>query len=418
MMETSDRKRGGLTGAGVTGKRPLVQLPWESLVLDDANPRLLSWFGDGLESIKPSQFELLKVMYQRYDARSLAISMATNGYFDEEPLVVVPKEEAFAKTIDIHFDKREDAVELITSYYAGGGEFIVVEGNRRLTALKLLLDNDLRARLKLRDTFPTVTSLDIYDDLTVLPCVVYPNRTEVIPYLGVKHIRGPLRWEAFSQATYAASIIDESIKQNCDPDEALEQLERQTGNTGSRLKRLYIAYKIFKQLEQDIEMDVDAVIERFSFVAAIYANIPLRTFIGLKAPSATFLKDQLISQDYLANAELLFEWVFGNKEKKLQPVVMESRDLTGRLSVVVGSPDAVAYLRQHRDLSGAYDRRNGDHAMLLRQLDCALLDVRRTTQLAFKCQDAYELLMKAKSLEVAVRQLRVQLLSDRAGLAA
>lgn len=400
-----------LEGAGVTGKRPLVQIPFESLLLDDANPRLLSWFGNRLEGVKPSQFELLKVMYQRYDARSIAISMASNGYFDEEPLVVVPKDEAFARELNSKLKGKPEAIDAIAEYQKKGGLFVTVEGNRRLSALKLLLDEDARSRVKIKSSFPSVIDPRIIGDLSVLPCVVYPNRVEVVPYLGVKHIRGPLRWEAFSQAAYAAKIIDDSIAQDEDPDKALEQLERQTGNTGSRLKRLYIAYKIFKQLEQDIEIDHDAVIERFSFVASIYSQIPLRQFIGLKAPSATFLKERLISDDYLENAQLLFDWVFGNKENKKAPVIVESRDLTSRLPMVVQSSQAVAYLKEYNDLGGAYDRTDGELEFLIKKLQRSVSAVQQVIQVAYKFQAEERLVAKSEELEAAIEALRRQLRS-------
>jgi len=398
-----------LEGAGVTGKRPLVQIPYESLLLDDSNPRLLSWFGNRLRGVKPSQYELLKVMYQRYDARSIAISMATNGYFDEEPLVVVPKDKSFADDLNTILKGSPESVKAIAKYQKQGGQFITVEGNRRLSAIKLLLDEESRTRVKLKSTFPSVSKSDIIEDLSILPCVVYPSRVEVIPYLGVKHIRGPLRWEAFSQAAYAAKIIDDSIAQDVDPDAALEQLERQTGNTGSRLKRLYIAYKIFKQLEQDIDIDHDAVIERFSFVASIYSQIPLRQFIGLKAPSATFLKERLISDDYLENAQLLFDWVFGNKENKKTPVIVESRDLTSRLPMIVQSEQAVAYLKEYNDLGGAYDRTDGELEFLIKKLQRSVSSVQLVMQVAYKYQDEERLVAKSEELEAAVEALRRQL---------
>ena len=356
--------------------------------------------------MKPSQFELARLMYRRYDARSVALSMAANGYFDEEPLVVVPVDAAFAKTL---FSGSEDFATLVLDYVTRGGEFLVVEGNRRLSAVKLLLDPEMRERVKVPVSFPIVTDESIARDLNDIPCVVYPDRVEVIPYLGVKHIRGPLRWEAYSQAAYTAKIIDEAVNRDRDADAALDQLERQTGTTTTRLKRLYIAYKIFQQLDQDIEIDRDAVIERFSFVATMYAQIPLRAFLGLKAPSDIFLKERLITEGYLENAQLLFDWVFGNKEKKLQPVVMESRDLTGRLSVVVKSPEAIDYLREYRDLGGAYDRTNGELDFLTKRLQRAVSTVQQVMQVAYKYETDERLIAKAEELESAVIALRRQL---------
>ena len=408
MAKGGDNGSFQLEGAGVTGKRPLVQLPWASLRLDDENPRLLSYFGDRLTGIRPSQLELLKVLYQRYDSRSLAISMAANGYFDEEPLVVVPRDEKMRELLRDTQTAKPASIERLQRYGEGGGEFVVVEGNRRLSALQLLLDVEARAKLRLKESFPVPASEAIAQDLRSLPCVVYAAREEVVPYLGVKHIRGPLRWEAFSQASYAAKIIDDSVAGGQDPDRVLDALGRQTGNSGTRLKRLYISYKIFKQLEEDIEIDRDAVIERFSFVATMYAQVPLRTFLGLKAPSATFLRDRLIADDYLENAQLLFDWVFGNEAKRRKPVVVESRDLTSRLTVVVQSQEAVDYLKENNDLDGAYDRTDGELSFLITKLQRSVSAVQQVIQVAYKYEYEDRLIAKSEELESAVAALRKQ----------
>src|SRR5260370_37244249 len=90
----------------------------EILDLDPANPRITV-------SADARQPDLIDYMY-RYEALGeLAASLARNGYFAEEPLVIVPSSVA--------------------------GRFVVVEGNRRLAALKILLNQTLRERLRIGD---------------------------------------------------------------------------------------------------------------------------------------------------------------------------------------------------------------------------------------------------------------------------
>src|SRR5262245_24532995 len=105
-----------------TPVREIVPRPVADLRLDPENPRLALETG-------ATQLAILKAMYANEALDELALSFARNGYFWEEPLVIVPASER--------------------------SKFVVVEGNRRLAALKLLLNSQLRERIGVTD-FPTV----------------------------------------------------------------------------------------------------------------------------------------------------------------------------------------------------------------------------------------------------------------------
>lgn len=109
-------------------------------------------------------------MYNEEALDELALSFARNGYFWEEPLVVVPS------------GKSDD-------------KFFVVEGNRRLAALKLLTDATLRKKMGVSD-FPDV-SPERAKELQSVPTVTYPSRDSIVPYLGFRHVTGVKTWEPF-----------------------------------------------------------------------------------------------------------------------------------------------------------------------------------------------------------------------------
>src|SRR5580700_3461590 len=85
--------------------------PVGSLLLDAENPRLVEY---GLTA-GATQFDILRVLWERMAISELAMSIAYNGYFEHEPL--------FAIT------------------HPGSEDLVVIEGNRRLAAVKLLLDD-------------------------------------------------------------------------------------------------------------------------------------------------------------------------------------------------------------------------------------------------------------------------------------
>ncbi len=132
----------------------------DKLFFDFENPRL-SEFG---VSPKTSQFELLKILWDNLAVREVAMSIAHNGYFRNEPLFV------------------EDQSK---------NRFVVIEGNRRLAAVQLLLDKDLRRRLKATD-LPEISS-ERRKELSKLP-VLHTTRKEAWSQLGFKHVNGPATW--------------------------------------------------------------------------------------------------------------------------------------------------------------------------------------------------------------------------------
>lgn len=91
----------------------------DELLLDPKNPRLADF---GLKR-NPSQNEIISALWSEMAVDELALSIAENGFYRHEPL----------------YAARER------------GKLCVIEGNRRLTAVKLLFDDALCRELKISD---------------------------------------------------------------------------------------------------------------------------------------------------------------------------------------------------------------------------------------------------------------------------
>ena len=142
------------------------------LRLDVNNPRLAEF---GIDR-KSTQNDLNKVLWEKMAVAEVAMSIAYSGYFDYEPL--------FA-------EKTKD------------GDYVVIEGNRRLAAVRLLLDADLRRQLKATD-LPTI-SATAANKLSTLPVIV-TKRELLWRYLGFKHVNGPSTWGSYAKAEYIAHV--------------------------------------------------------------------------------------------------------------------------------------------------------------------------------------------------------------------
>src|SRR5437016_9837168 len=87
------------------------------LKLDTKNPRFAAYGGS-----RRKEKDVITYLLEHADLRELVESIAANGYVDFEPLVVVDES-------------------------GGDGTLTVIEGNRRVAAIKLLRDPDLAADL-------------------------------------------------------------------------------------------------------------------------------------------------------------------------------------------------------------------------------------------------------------------------------
>ncbi len=196
--------------APVLSGKPVRPELVSDLLLDPENPRLRL-------PQNPSQKTILLQLYEEHRLEELMASFVTNGYFDEEPLVVVPSP-------------------------TKSGKFVVVEGNRRLAALKLLTDPVAAAEIRVRD-LPPATEAQI-ERLRQVPVKEYARREDVLPYLGFRHITGIKEWDADAKARYIYQLKHDSGKD-------LKEIATSIGDTFNFTERLYLGWSLVKQAEKD-----------------------------------------------------------------------------------------------------------------------------------------------------------------------
>ncbi|MCA1720832.1 MAG: hypothetical protein LC779_06950, partial [Actinobacteria bacterium] len=226
-----------------TGK--IHRLPLATLRLDPLNPRLPEDVQGG------TQRALAEYISQAYEPLSVATSIAEHGYFESEPLIAVPD----------------------------GKEFVVVEGNRRLTALLGLTDDSLRPHLE----SPLLWAAAANDAAAKgnlpsdVPVLVVADRKTVAPIIGFRHISGIMQWEPFAKARFIAALVDDEGLPFAD---VAALVGEKRGDVASN----YRNYSILKQAREAHELDVDRVEESFGVFTAAMGQRALRTFIGAPDP--------------------------------------------------------------------------------------------------------------------------------------
>lgn len=301
----------------------------KNLQFDEKNPRFP-------ESIASGPTEVLLEKFIK-DERLLEIvdSIGNHDFFHGEPLVVVP----------IKSKAKEQ-------------QYKVVEGNRRLAALKLL-NYELKSpsgRLSIVDSVDTAKFRP-----AEVPCIIFSDEEKVMRYLGFRHITGVKSWGALQKARYAKRLWDHY--KDLKPEEGLKKLAKEIGSRSDYVGQILTSLHLYEMAESENFFGLDLLSSQIEFsvltTALSYKNIT--DFIGLD--SRVDLSAAKVDKENIKN---LFDWLFVAPDQR-KPVVPDSRDLK-KLAAILPSKDAVNELKVSRQLIDAYEMSKGPEVALLESL--------------------------------------------------
>jgi len=379
----------------------LLDIESSMITLDRYNPRLVPYLP---KSQEVSQENLVKILYEHFDSESVGLSLVQNGYFDEEPIVVIPD-----KTPNDFNPLDYDNVDDLSDKYKELIErkevtFTVVEGNRRLSAIKLISDEKLRNRLGLSEIFPETDDEYVLYDITHIPSIIYPKREDVYAYLGIRHIAGNLKWEAFAQASYTADMIDFYIRENNKSvDQAIKEVQKVIAHRSPKLIKQYVTYKLYEQANSDLDgFDTKPIVNKFSLLTVAYNSGAIRDYVGLPKYKDVNFSEDLVKDDKLEEFRNLLTWIYGDKKRNKDRILTDSRRITSELSYVVKNVEAVNYLIENEDLEGAYERTSGEKEFLLKKIGSATRAIKSSLQFAYKYSDDEELIKEVDELKEVI----------------
>ncbi len=285
------------------------------LKLDLKNPRL-PYKKDGYK-----YDTIINYMLHHGSILSLMQSIAINGFFAGEPLVVL-------KVSD--------------------DEYIVVEGNRRLSSLLLL--NDLSIATIKQKTVNLLSEEAKNKNLTDIPCVVFNSREETSKFLGFKHIVGVKNWSALEKARYIYELRESTISKELSLNDQSKELAKMIGSKSDYIKRFLVGYEIYLVIEKSNFYDIKGLDETsFTFVnlsdSLNRSNLP--TFLGVDLDSNLPLKSLNID-----NLSLWTKWLFDKYDGRNTALKGTSAQLT-ILDEIVTSDKAIENFDKFKDLQKA-----------------------------------------------------------------
>jgi hypothetical protein len=288
--------------------KPPKDINIENLELDSKNPRI------PLDKQSLSPDELTLYVAETYNAVAIARSIVAHEFFPSEPLIAIAK--------------------------GSSGKFVVVEGNRRLSALKLLHDKHLRARLAdpaewnaLDTTSPNIPEK--------VPVIVAASREDVAPIIGYRHIAGIQPWDAYAKARYISMQLTEG--------RSIEQTAVDVGETPAEVRANFRNFQISEQARTEVSEEVyEDLTDRFGVFTRAMQSGDLRSFVGAPAPNQVVTSKKPIPSSKRAELKEFVGYLFGP-----QAVVTDSRDLT-KLGRVLASDEGLKALRAGQNLEEAH----------------------------------------------------------------
>jgi hypothetical protein len=186
--------------------------PVSLLRLDLDNPRLQT--GTDLEVKDES--ELISVLSDIAALDEIVTSICTNTYLNLEPLIVIGNSDR--------------------------GPFKVLEGNRRLAAIKLIENPTQAQRLGIK--VPAPVQAQVLKSIRKVRVYRVAKVEDARAFIGFKHINGPQRWDAYAKARYVTNWY-----KNAKRSVGIDSIASMMGDNNNTLRAYIYSLLILEQAE-------------------------------------------------------------------------------------------------------------------------------------------------------------------------
>ncbi|OWV79257.1 hypothetical protein ATY78_10430 [Rhizobium sp. R635] len=296
------------------------KVPVGLLDFDTNNPR----FTPDKAPASSSDDDVVIQLARSADLAELVQSISTSGYINIEPLIVIER----------------------------GGRFAVLEGNRRLAAVKVLRNEDLAQQAKL--TLPAMDN-DKRASLEELLCYRVATEADARDLIGFKHINGPQGWDAFAKARFAARWLDD---EHSKPDGmTIADIASRMGDQHMTIHRMVTALFVLDQAEREEVYSIEDRKKRSFSFSHLYTGLAYEEFtsyLGMGRPdrSTDPSRDPVPSSNFHQLQNVLV-WLYGSKDRDIAPAVKSQNPDLNRLREVLGSRVATKVLEERGSLDEA-----------------------------------------------------------------
>jgi hypothetical protein len=291
----------------------IQQISVDDLHFDRSNPRLAEY------GILPttSDEDILEVLWEAMDVMELVQSIGASGFFPHEALIVTKE----------------------------GGRLVVIEGNRRLAAVKVLRNPRLAAAKGWQ--VPTLSATQL-DRLAQVPAII-AGRKDSWRFLGFKHVNGPAKWTSYAKAAYIAHVHRSFGV-------PLSDIAGQIGDRHNTVQRLFRGLMVLEQAERLRVFDREDRFRQKLAFSHLYTGLDydgIASFIEV-SPKEAETPDPVPESRKEELGELMV-WLYGSRKEKREPVVQSQNPDLRRLNAVVADRESLSALRSGVDLAKAFE---------------------------------------------------------------
>lgn len=286
------------------------------LYLDAKNPRLdLPYTNETF-----SQEDILDLM-QDWALDELAVSYLESGFWTHEALLAI-----------------EEALN-------GQSHLVVVEGNRRLAALKCLyaaFHREEGSRQPISKKWRSlVENREIpYNLFDRIPYIQVDSREDVEAFLGFRHVTGVKQWDPKQKARYIAKLIDER-------DMSYEEVMRKIGSTTPTVRTNYISYQLLLQMESTLpDFSPKYAENRFSVMYLTLRKEGVQHYLQIDILADPETAKSPVPKDHIENLSNFARWLFGNAD---HPPLFEDSRQAEKFNTSLESPEARQYLEESKE---------------------------------------------------------------------
>ena len=293
----------------------IKHIPLNNLSLDLENSRLPI----SLRKSQRTQESIINWLLENASIIELMLAIGQNDFFIGEALLVIKSDEP--------------------------AKYIVVEGNRRLTSLFLLSDPSL-AEIHTRKIEKVLQETDFRP--TNIPCIIFQQRSEILQYLGYRHITGIKPWSLVAKARYLHGLF-ENIPETTFT-KASRELAKKIGRRSDYVKNILISYQIYMIIEDSSFYKIpnlDETTFHFTYITDSLSKEYIRDFIGVDLS-----KEEPLNNLNEKQLEELINWFFRKNEHNNSQVLGSSEQLE-KLDDVLSSVEALQYFREQGSLKQA-----------------------------------------------------------------
>lgn len=297
-----------------------ISVDW--LKLDKENPRLV-----GI-SARTTEESIIAQLYRGEELGELLQSISANGYLDIEPLIV------WLEPAD--------------------QKFTVLEGNRRLAAIRLFrepaLVDAIAKNERLKIGVPKISKA-VEASLAQVSVYRVPDRGAARSFIGFKHINGAAKWESYAKAKFAAEWYKSG-------NVSLEEISEKIGDRHDTIKRMVAAIYVLDQAERKGVFSLsNRKITKFNFshLYTALSRSTYMTYLGLETAWSRYdPRPDPVSPDMLDRLREVLVWIYGSKEDDREPVVQSQNPDIKNLGETLASAEGLHILRAGGTLAEAH----------------------------------------------------------------